>query len=332
MSMSSTKRAVNRTVERIFGHTIVQTHTVQDLKNELHQLRRKNQQNRDQRTDAESRLAEAESRLADAEKQLTAAETRITELKTQLDDANKQAKKSKPKSKPGLPADYAPEVSEIWPVVKPRTMIQHAKVNSLIEATRYISKTPIPGAVVECGVWRGGAMMAVAMMLDHLGEHDRELYLFDTYSGMPEAGERDIHIRSGQSAEDELAAPTTPARISQAAGLDDVQAGFASVDYPRERLHFVPGKVEDTVPEQAPGQIALLRLDTDWYASTKHELEQLYSRLVPGGVLIIDDYGSWQGSRDATDEFLASIGEPLLLTRVGRGRIAVKPGLDSQAS
>ena len=83
------------------------------------------------------------------------------------------------------------------------------------------------------------------------------------------------------------------------------------------------------MPDSAPGVISVLRLDTDWYASTRHELIHLYPLLSPGGVLILDDYGTWQGSREATDEFLAETGEPLLLTRVNRSRITVKPGLRS---
>jgi hypothetical protein len=88
----------------------------------------------------------------------------------------------------------------------------------------------------------------------------------------------------------------------------------------------VRGKVEDTLPAQAPEQIALLRLDTDWYESTRHELEHLYPRLVSGGVLIIDDYGYWQGARQATDEYFAGRGIHLLLNRIDiTGRIAIKP-------
>ena len=79
------------------------------------------------------------------------------------------------------------------------------------------------------------------------------------------------------------------------------------------------GKVEDTIPGEAPEEIAVLRLDTDWYESTKHELEHLYRRLAPGGVLIIDDYGTWEGSKDATDEFLAETGRTASLRSDGLG-------------
>ena len=101
--------------------------------------------------------------------------------------------------------------------------------------------------------------------------------------------------------------------------------GFAQVPYPAERVHFVKGRVEDTIPEGAPERIAILRLDTDWYESTRHELEHLYPRLVSGGVLLLDDYGYWEGARQAVDEWLAATGERLLLTRMASGRIAVKP-------
>jgi hypothetical protein len=89
----------------------------------------------------------------------------------------------------------------------------------------------------------------------------------------------------------------------------------------------VRGKVEDTVPGSAPAQIAVLRLDTDWYESTRHELEHLIGRLAPNGVLIIDDYGHWEGARKAVDEWLASFDRPVLLSRIDyTGRMAVVPG------
>ena len=109
------------------------------------------------------------------------------------------------------------------------------------------------------------------------------------------------------------------------AGLDDVRAGMAETGYPAERVHFHPGPVEDTIPAAAPDAIAILRLDTDWYGSTRHELEHLYDRVPSGGVLILDDYGFWQGARDAVEEFLDRTGARLLLAPMASGRIAVKP-------
>lgn len=167
-------------------------------------------------------------------------------------------------------------------------------------------------------------MQACAKTLLALGETDRGLHLFDTFEGMPPPTAEDLR-RDGKSAEDLLAAQGKDRPIWAVASLEDVQAGFENVPYPGERVHYVQGLVEDTVPHQAPEQISILRLDTDWYASTKHELEFLYPRLVSGGVLLIDDYGYWQGSRQAVDEFLEKTGERLLMLRMDEGRIAVKP-------
>lgn len=231
----------------------------------------------------------------------------------------------KPKPKPAaLPADYDDEAKEIIRAVKPFTMTSPERLNAFILATRHVVRHNIPGDIVECGVWRGGSMQACAKTLLALGEMDRDLHLFDTFEGMPPPTAEDLR-RDGKSAEDLLAAQGKDRPIWAIASLEDVQAGFEQVPYPGERVHYVQGMVEDTVPQQAPEQISILRLDTDWYASTKHELEFLYPRLVSGGVLLIDDYGYWQGSRQAVDEFLEKTGERLLMLRMDEGRIAVKP-------
>ena len=100
---------------------------------------------------------------------------------------------------------------------------------------------------------------------------------------------------------------------------------MAETGYPPEKIFYHEGRVEETIPDQAPEQIALLRLDTDWYESTRHELSHLYDRLSPGGVLIIDDYMYWEGSYRATREWLAETGEPVFLLPMGAARITVKP-------
>ncbi|QHY95829.1 Demethyldecarbamoylnovobiocin O-methyltransferase [Streptomyces sp. S4.7] len=238
-----------------------------------------------------------------------------------------QAAEPAPRPKPrpaALPADYDDEAKEIIRAVKPFTMTSPERLNAFILATRHVVRHNIPGDIVECGVWRGGSMQACARTLLALGETDRGLHLFDTFEGMPPPTAEDLR-RDGKSAEDLLAAQGRDRPIWAVASLEDVQAGFGDVPYPGERVNYVQGLVEDTVPQQAPEQISILRLDTDWYASTKHELEFLYPRLVSGGVLLIDDYGYWQGSRQAVDEFLEKTGERLLMLRMDEGRIAVKP-------
>ncbi len=108
--------------------------------------------------------------------------------------------------------------------------------------------------------------------------------------------------------------------------IDEVKTNLAKSGYNMGNIHFVKGKVEDTIPHSEIKDIALLRLDTDWYESTKHELIHLYDRLVSGGVLIIDDYGHWSGSRKAVDEFFAERGLSIFLHRIDyTGRMAIKP-------
>jgi O-methyltransferase len=105
----------------------------------------------------------------------------------------------------------------------------------------------------------------------------------------------------------------------------EVRGAVLSTGYPDERVHLVEGRVEETLPGGAPAEIALLRLDTDWYESTKHELEHLYPRLSPGGVLILDDYGHYEGARRAVDEYFEAEGGRPLLSRIDyTGRIGVK--------
>jgi hypothetical protein len=223
-----------------------------------------------------------------------------------------------------MPDFYEDEVKTIVRTVRPRTMTAHEKLNALGIAVRYVVDNEIPGALVECGVWRGGSMQAVALALLGRGRTDRDLHLFDTFEGMSEPTAEDMAM-DGTPAAELLARQSRDASIWAVASLDDVQQGMAETGYPAERIHYHVGKVEDTIPEQAPEQIALLRLDTDWYESTRHELEHLYSRVPAGGVVIFDDYSTWQGARKAVDEFIAAAGERLLLVPMSAGRIAVKP-------
>ncbi len=203
-------------------------------------------------------------------------------------------------------------------------MTSPEKLFGLILGTRYITAHQVPGDIVECGVWRGGSMQAAALTLLEGGSTERELHLFDTFEGMPPPTEHDRRP-SGRTAEELLATSDRDSKIWAVATLDDVRTAMDETGYPTERIHYHPGLVEETIPRDAPERIAVLRLDTDWYESTRHELEHLYDRLSPGGILIIDDYGGWEGSRKATEEFLAKTGAPLLLLPISGGRIAVKP-------
>jgi O-methyltransferase len=215
--------------------------------------------------------------------------------------------------------------TEIARRIRPYTMTSEARQHALYQAVGYIEAARIPGALVECGVWRGGSAMLSCLALLQLGS-ERDVFLFDTYEGMTPATSADLDA-SGRSATSRLASEarsTGPDSIWCIASLEDVRANLRSTGYPDARLHFVVGPVETTVPAQAPEQISLLRLDTDWYESTRHELVHLLPRVADGGILLVDDYGFWQGARKAVDEILREREPAVLLNRIDQtGRIGV---------
>jgi O-methyltransferase len=222
--------------------------------------------------------------------------------------------------------DISDADTAVYQRVKSYTLTGPERVYALAQAVRYVAENEIPGAVVECGVWKGGSIMAVALTLLGLGRQDRDLHLFDTFEGMPEPTDLDVsHDGTAAAADFERTKISDDSSEWCRASLDLVLQAVRSTGYDPSRIHLVKGKVEDTIPESAPERIALLRLDTDWYDSTRHELEHLFPRLSRGGVIIIDDYGHWQGARQATDEYLAKNRIPLLLNRIDyTARIGVK--------
>src|SRR5439155_23539484 len=194
----------------------------------------------------------------------------------------------------GFP-DFTQEDLDLIREVRPYTMTAPEKIFGLIESIRYIGRAQVPGEIVECGVWKGGSMMAAAKTLVKLDDTTRHLYLFDTFSGMTAPTEKDADY-SGSPAEARL---QNGGAVLAYAPLEQVKAVMAKTRYPAEKIHYVKGRVEHTIPSRAPDKIALLRLDSDWYESTRHELVHLFPRLSVGGILIIDDYGSWTGSKRA---------------------------------
>jgi O-methyltransferase len=220
-----------------------------------------------------------------------------------------------------VPAEYDDDLRATIKRVRRHTMTTAPRIAALCDAVEHVVEQDVEGAFVECGVWRGGSVMAMALTLLRLGVEERDLYLFDTFAGMPPPGDRDepspydgysIHRRRWGALY----------RLPP----ESVRAAVESTGYPRDRIHVVPGLVEATLPEHAPERVALLRMDTDWYGSTRHQLEHLYPRLSVEGVLIVDDYGHYAGARRAVDEYFAEHGRRPLLTRIDyTGRIGVKP-------
>jgi O-methyltransferase len=201
-------------------------------------------------------------------------------------------------------------------------------ITALVRAVDYIIKNDIPGSFVECGVFRGGNIVAIIQRLLELGIDDRDIYLYDTFSGMPRPDAVDAYI-DGEPA----LAVWEQLQIDDEGSSDWVNCSIETVKkwvnaqgYPEARIHYVEGLVEDTIPQKIPEEIALLRLDTDFYKSTRHELEYLYPLLRQRGVLIIDDYGTFYGAKLATDEYFEKIGFAPYLARVdAHVRLSIKP-------
>jgi hypothetical protein len=211
----------------------------------------------------------------------------------------------------------------------PYTMTSPQRLLALIDAVRYVVARDLTGAFAECGVWRGGSVLAMILTLQALGVDDRDLHLYDTFEGMTEPTEHDTSpfdppaVESWREAEQTSSVMYPELFEAGVFGEGQVREVLSGTGYPDGRIRLHRGDILQTVPSQAPDGVALLRLDTDWYESTRHELEHLYPRLAEGGVLIIDDYGHWEGARRATDEYFAQ--RPLLLSRIDyTGRIAVK--------
>lgn len=206
------------------------------------------------------------------------------------------------------------------------TMTSRERMYAMFQAVRHVVLADVPGDIVECGVWRGGSSMMAALTLLHHGERERRLWLYDTFAGMTEPTVDDIAV-DGESAAAEWQR-NQRGEVNEwcFSPLEEVRANLLSTGLDAGRLELVEGLVEETLPARRPEAISLLRLDTDWHDSTLHELEHLFPMLSPGGVLILDDYGHWQGARQAADRYLAEHGVTLLLNRIDySGRLAVKP-------
>ena len=222
--------------------------------------------------------------------------------------------KSAPSVRP-VPDQQLPDLAAadqaIIEQVRPYTMTSEARLEALLAATDYVLDAGIDGAFVECGVWRGGSMMAVILRLLERGVTDRDIYLYDTFEGMTEPTKEDVSDYSPAALETWQQAQGSNEKAwdgffnAEVFNEDSVRERLQATGYPAQRLHFVKGKVEDSVPQTLPPQTAVLRLDTDWYTSTQHEMQYLYPLLVSGGVVIIDDYGHWKGCRQAVDEYFA---------------------------
>lgn len=227
-----------------------------------------------------------------------------------------------------LPAEVTESDSTLIDSLRPFTMTSAQRLWTLLEAVRYVTAECVPGDFVECGVWRGGSVMAMARELHALDSTDRRLWLYDTFEGMTQPTDEDVEAASGIPAQKML--DETPVQEGNnvwcIAGRADVERNVFGTGYPSDQFIFVEGDVGTTLNSRRPESIALLRLDTDWYASTRKSLETLYPLLSVGGVCILDDYGHWQGARQAVDEYFGkTYGRPFMHPIDYSGRVFIKP-------
>jgi len=209
------------------------------------------------------------------------------------------------------------DFEQIYKICSPYTITSVARMRKLHESVIYLNENNINGAYIECGVFKGGSVMNMALTQLKF-DKKVHIYLYDTFEGMTPEGDCDINYQ-GVSASKILRNPNKRCVCS----LEQVKKNMSLTGYPEKYLHYCKGDITVTFQSGIPERISLLRLDTDWYESTKAGLEVFYPKLVNGGVLIFDDYGYWRGSRKATDDYFMSIGVNPILEPIDEGVGAV---------
>ena len=238
----------------------------------------------------------------------------VRQLRRELDEGWRQLRA--PRGVNEFPPDFSDFTRDLCRRVAPYTMTSKQRVAAIERAVRYVVANGIEGDFAECGVAGGGSVMAMAYTLIELGDTGRTLWLYDTFAGMPEPTNEDVG-RYGTSAmkryrQRRQDGVSTWINFS----LDTVKGHVAETGYPDANLRFVEGKVEETLPQTRPERIAFLRLDTDWYESTKAEMEHLFPLVEPGGVILLDDYFAWAGHRKAVDDYVAEHGIRIFWARI----------------
>lgn len=234
--------------------------------------------------------------------------------------------KSKEEQERRLDIDTDDEFLEIYNQCKDYTMTSIERMYALYCAGKHIIKSGLSGDFIECGVWRGGSSMLLAHILVRNSILNRKIYLYDTFEGMPRPNDIDVSLIGDQASTIfEVTNTGTDSSTWCFASIDEVRDNILSTGLKEGQFKLIKGKVEETIPTVLPENgISLLRLDTDWYSSTKHELNHLYPLVNKGGVLIIDDFGHWEGAKKAVLEYFAN-NPQILLNRIDyTGRIGIK--------
>ncbi len=231
-----------------------------------------------------------------------------------------------------LPVEFTKADEEILEFVlrNQLSMVSRERLIATINACKHAVEAGIDGDFVECGVWRGGNSIAAKLTFENYGS-DKKVWLFDTFAGMTAPSEDDRAAFTDVVAREKFEQSQSDDHNEWCyASIEDVRRNFERAGVAMDGVRFIKGDVEATLVDQAnlPAAISVLRLDTDWYASTRRELEVLYPRLTKGGSLLIDDFGFWEGARKAVEEYFADlrpVDKPLLHFTDYTGRMGVKP-------
>lgn len=222
--------------------------------------------------------------------------------------------------------------------VRAYTMLPPERLITLYQQAAHCEKTGLPGAFVECGVWKGGSVAVMALANLERGAARRDVHLFDAFTDICEPDQAVDGERAVREVKAWGKGGGVDGKLAPVTGFYDAMGGAGTLDgnkrllegvagYPAERLHYHVGWFQETLPKDAAGipEIAILRLDGDWYASTKVCLEHLYDKVVGGGFVIVDDYGAYDGCRKAVDEFRRDRGITAYLHHIdGEARYWIK--------
>jgi O-methyltransferase len=192
------------------------------------------------------------------------------------------------------------EAQFLFPKVMPFTMVSRKRLEALFRLATLVNQEGIAGDFVECGTCNGGtaALLGATMLKSSL---PRRLWLFDSFEGLPST-----------SAKDGVRARTFVGKCR--GDVDTVKQILGRAAVPLERVKIVKGWFQETFLRTPISQVALLHCDADWYDSVKLTLTHFYDLVAPGGYVVFDDYGFWEGCRAAVDEFVAERKIPATLT------------------
>jgi O-methyltransferase len=226
------------------------------------------------------------------------------------------------------PVELMPAECEILEYVLENnlTLVSYERLLATLMTCKYVITNDIQGDFVECGVWRGGNSIVAAEMIK-LYQSEKKVWMYDTFTGMAQPTDIDVDIYGVSAYNEYNTSKREGYNAMFYASLDDVKNQFRTRDLLGSNVQFIQGDVAETLnsANSLPESISVLRLDTDWYESTKVELEILYPKLSLGGCLIVDDYGHWEGSKRAVDEYFNSYKpKPYLQYTDYTGRLILK--------